>query len=522
MGRLAEWLLRVRPRSYVAGLISTTVFAWIVGITGPAMVVLILYFDLTLEQSLVCYGCCFFAALAGMLTAMTARGRLRPIERWACGDRSAPLEAWEAALLAPRLLTTRLHPVLAPAFLGTLMPYLHHVADLTVVETISVTGTNTILVLASWLLSGIWLAQYLAPMLDELAPEVTGEITLVRGWSLRFRLLATGLTMTTSAAVAASVVTLEWETRQGRYAAVLIASVVLGTYLTLIFRSGVVEPSLRPLKSLIGATRRVGRGDLTELVPVTSSDEFGDLAAAFNEMQRGLRERQSLQAAFGSYVDPALAQRLLDQGDATFEGEDVEVSVLFADVRDFTTFAETATAREAVHLLNRFFAVVVPVIREQDGHANHYLGDGVLAVFGTPNPLRDHADRAVACAIEVHRRVQEEFGKELRIGIGVNSGSVIAGTIGGGGKLEFTVIGDTVNVASRVEALTKETGDAILITEATRLALTVPGLRTKARGVFDVRGKAQKVALHSIDPFVKSRTARAPVAQAQRSAPSRP
>jgi adenylate cyclase len=467
--------------------------------------VLILYFDLTLEQSLVLYGCCFLAALAGVLAALTARSQLRPIERWACGDRSAPHDAWEAALLAPRLLTTRLHPVLAPVFLGTLMPYLHHAADLDVVETITVTGTNTILVLASWLLSGVWLAQYLAPMLDDLAPEVTGAVAPARGWSLRFRLLATGLTMTTSSAVAASVVTLEWESRQGRYTSVLIASVVLGIYLTVIFRNGVVEPSLRPLGSLIAATRRVGRGDLTELVPVTSSDEFGDLAASFNEMQRGLRERQSLQAAFGSYVDPALAQRLLDQGDATFEGEDVDVSVLFADVRGFTSFAEGATAREAVHLLNRLFAIVVPVIREQEGHANHYLGDGVLAVFGTPNPLVDHADRAVAAAIEVQRRVRAEFGEDLSIGIGVNSGSVIAGTIGGGGKLEFTVIGDTVNVASRVEALTKETGDAILITEATRVALTTAGPRMRRRGTFDVRGKAQKVALHAIDPFVRTR-----------------
>ena len=113
-------------------------------------------------------------------------------------------------------------------------------------------------------------------------------------------------------------------------------------------------------------------------------------------------------------------------------------------------------------LLNRLFDVIVPVLHEHGGHANHYLGDGLLAIFGAPSPLEHHADAAVAAAVEVQRHVRAEFGNSLRLGIGINTGSVIAGTVGGGGRHEFTVIGDTVNVAARVEQLTKETGDAIL------------------------------------------------------------
>ena len=187
-----------------------------------------------------------------------------------------------------------------------------------------------------------------------------------------------------------------------------------------------------------------------------------------------------------------------------FEGEELEVTVMFADVRSFTSYSEGVTPADAVRLLNRLFDVMVPVLHEHDGHANHYLGDGLLAVFGAPEPLERHADRAVAAAVAIQQRVRAEFGKELRLGIGINTGPVIAGTVGGGGRHEFTVIGDTVNAAARVEQLTKDTGDAILITETTRAALSLPRQRSIKRGEFEVRGKAAKVTLHAVNPFPRS------------------
>jgi adenylate cyclase len=159
---------------------------------------------------------------------------------------------------------------------------------------------------------------------------------------------------------------------------------------------------------------------------------------------------------------------------------------------------------EAVRLLNRLFDVVVPVIHEHGGHANHYLGDGLLAVFGAPQLLVDHADAAVAASIALQQQVRAALGEELSIGIGINTGPVIAGTVGGGGRHEFTVIGDTVNVAARVEELTKETGDFILVTEATRVALSMPRPRSTKRGSFDLRGKSTKVTVHAVNPFPRS------------------
>jgi adenylate cyclase len=279
---------------------------------------------------------------------------------------------------------------------------------------------------------------------------------------------------------------------------------VIGVGLTLVFGApnaitAIVLPSLRPIRDLALATERVRAGDYSERLPVVQDDDLGALAASFNRMQAGLAERQRLQAAFGTYVDPALAARLLEQGDDVFTGERRQVTVMFVDIRDFTPFAEANTAEDAVSRLNALFKIVVPAVVDAGGHVNKFLGDGALAVFGAPNDLADHADAAVNAALLICRQVAERFGGELRIGIGINSGKVIAGTIGAGGKLEFTLIGDAVNVAARVEQLTKTTGDAILLTQQCidALASKPPGLTD--RGAHVLKGKSAAVQVFSLD-----------------------
>jgi adenylate cyclase len=135
-----------------------------------------------------------------------------------------------------------------------------------------------------------------------------------------------------------------------------------------------------------------------------------------------LAERQRLQAAFGNYVDPALAARLLEQGDDVFTGERREVTVMFIDIRDFTPFAEANTAEDTVARLNALFEIVVPAVVDAGGHVNKFLGDGALAVFGAPNDLADHADAALRAAVLSYRLVDERFGAELRIGTGSPAG----------------------------------------------------------------------------------------------------
>jgi adenylate cyclase len=221
-------------------------------------------------------------------------------------------------------------------------------------------------------------------------------------------------------------------------------------------------------------------------------------------MQAGLAERQRLQAAFGTYVDPGLAARLLEPGDDIFTGERRQVTVMFVDIRDFTPFAEAKPAEEVVARLNALFEIVVPAVVDAGGHVNKFLGDGTLAVFGAPNDLTDHADAAVSAAVLIHRQVAERFEGDLRVGIGINTGVVIAGTIGGAGKLEFTLIGDTVNVAARVEQLTKTTGDAILLTGQTVDALASRPSGLTDRGSHALKGKSAAVQVFGLDPGATS------------------
>jgi class 3 adenylate cyclase len=267
-----------------------------------------------------------------------------------------------------------------------------------------------------------------------------------------------------------------------------------------IFVGTTFSPSLLPIRDLAEGTKRVAAGDYSQRLPVVQDDDLGALAASFNRMQAGLAERQRLQAAFGTYVDPILAGRLLEQGDDVFTGERREVTVVFVDVRDFTPFAEANTAEDTVARLNALFEIVVPAVVDAGGHVNKFLGDGALAVFGAPNDLADHADAAVSAAVLIHGLVAERFGGALRIGIGINTGVVIAGTIGGGGKLEFTLIGDTVNVAARVEQLTKTTGDAILLTHQTVEALASRPVELIDRGSHAVKGKSAAVQVFGLDP----------------------
>lgn len=262
--------------------------------------------------------------------------------------------------------------------------------------------------------------------------------------------------------------------------------------------TSVIRPGLAPLRDLAAATGRIEAGDFTERLPVVQDNDLGVLSASFNRMQTGLAERERLQAAFGSYVDPALARRLLAQGDDVFNGERLEVTVMFVDIRDFTPFAEANTAEDTVAHLNSVFEIVVDAVDTHGGHVNKFLGDGAMVVFGAPELHPDHAERALACASLIDATVSERFRGSTRIGIGINTGTVIAGTIGATRKREFTLIGDTVNVAARVEQLTKTTGDTTLVTQATLDALTTPPTGLTDRGTHHLKGKTAPVTVHAL------------------------
>ncbi|MDT5017437.1 MAG: adenylate cyclase, partial [Mycobacterium sp.] len=152
--------------------------------------------------------------------------------------------------------------------------------------------------------------------------------------------------------------------------AVAIAAALLLGFAVPISVGAAFSPSLRPIRDLAAATERVAAGNYSQRLPVVQDDDLGALTASFNRMQAGLAERQRLQVAFGTYVDPALAARLLEQGDDIFTGERREVTVMFVDVRDFTPFAEANSAEDTVARLNALFEIVVPAVVDAGGHVN--------------------------------------------------------------------------------------------------------------------------------------------------------
>jgi class 3 adenylate cyclase len=245
-----------------------------------------------------------------------------------------------------------------------------------------------------------------------------------------------------------------------------------------------------PIAALRQGLARVRAGDYDARVPVVTSDELGELSHDFNLLALGLGERERMREAFGTYLDRDVV-RLILSGQFPQGGVEVTVSIMFVDVRGFTGFAERSEATEVVSTLNALFEVMVPIVAKHGGHVDKFLGDGLLAVFGAPEGYLDHADRAVAAGFELARAVNRPEA-DLHVGVGINTGKVVAGSIGGAGRLNFSVIGDAVNVSARVEAATRDTGDDLLITCATRDAMTRP-CAVVSRGTIALKGKAEPV-----------------------------
>lgn len=215
---------------------------------------------------------------------------------------------------------------------------------------------------------------------------------------------------------------------------------------------------------------------------------------------REMAEREARRSRLARYFSPGVAE-VIEARDELGEGEACEISVMFADIRGFTKMSENLDAAEVVAMLNEFHGHMVEEVFAQAGTLDKYLGDGLMAYFNAPVRQPDHAIRAVKCALEMvavidrwNERKQLGGDERLEVGIGIHSGSAIVGVIGAPHRREFTAIGDTVNVASRLQGLTKEFRGSILVSEPVRvLASADPTLTFVEAGEADVRGRAEKV-----------------------------
>ncbi len=437
-------------------------------------------------------------SIDNLISIKLTRRMWRPVWAWEAGarDEASTVAAWTALATLPLEYLRRMRKY---PFVFAYLPFMAFTTwklglDWYLFFLLATVGTAVLM--ASMIVRYFAMEVAARPVLENLAPGLPADFTIeAPGLPLRWRLLAAApIINIITGLVVAGLSTHGHHARLSDLGIAWLIAVVVSFTISLELVILVVRSLGSSLADLQRATELVAAGDFTARVPVVATDETGKLAQSFNMMVEGLDERERLREAFGAYVDPSLAERVLREG-SDLEGEDVEVSIMFLDIRNFTEFAERARPHEVVSMLNDFWDLVVPALLHQGGQANKFIGDGLLAVFGAPERLPDHADRAVAAALEIVERVQQRYEGAVSVGIGVNSGHVIAGTVGGGGRVEFTVIGDAVNTAARVEAATRETGDDVLITDATRELLPGDGLELEERPPVPLKGKREQVQL---------------------------
>ncbi len=274
--------------------------------------------------------------------------------------------------------------------------------------------------------------------------------------------------------------------RSGTISIIVVSMLLLGALLVLVARD--INQST---KKLVAGLKEVEEGSFGHEVKIYSTDEFSTIGNGFNRMIAGLRERNFIKDTFGKYVAPTVMEKILHEGMNTeggqgfrLGGERRTVTVLMSDIRDFTKRTEESSAEAIVDLLNNYLERMVSIVDRYDGTVDKYIGDALMVLFGAPLAKGDDPDRAVQAAFAMRdelARLNEEMKhaspqrfSPVRIGIGIHTGEVVAGSIGSANRLEYTVIGDAVNLASRIEGLTKQFKTDILISEA-----TVKGLKGK-------------------------------------------
>lgn len=287
------------------------------------------------------------------------------------------------------------------------------------------------------------------------------------------------------------------------YRSILVAFIVLCiSFFTGFFFSGTIT---WPIKQLVSVAHRISEGDFNVHLKPKGRDEVAALSYAFNDMAKGLEERDRVKETFNKFHNKEIAEKLLS-GEVKLGGERREATIFFSDVRGFTGMSETMEPEQVVEMLNEYMTRMVSVVLKNNGIVDKYVGDAIMALWGVPLGGENDTCNAVRACIEMRQELAKlnelrisRGQPPLKIGMGVNTGQVIAGNIGSNEKMEYTVIGDSVNLASRIESMTKEYGTDCLISKSihdkvkdrfifeTCAAARVKG-KTEAIEIFQLKG----------------------------------
>ncbi len=267
----------------------------------------------------------------------------------------------------------------------------------------------------------------------------------------------------------------------------------------------------RPLKHVCATLVEIGKGDLAIKMNIRRHDEFAEVGKAINLMTIGLQQRENLKMSLARYVSNQVAEKIIATGQLPeVQGEHRKVTVLFCDVRNFTGLAENLAPEAVVALLNEAFEQMIEAIFNYQGMLDKFLGDGFMAIFGAPLDDQEQEEHAIKAALAMQHALtilaekwQIEYGIHFRVGIGINTGVAIVGNIGSQQRMEYTAIGDTVNLAARLESATKELGAPILVSETTYQG-AADKFNFKSLGAINVKGRQQAVLVYEVEAHVNT------------------
>ena len=271
--------------------------------------------------------------------------------------------------------------------------------------------------------------------------------------------------------------------------------VFIGTILAVIL---ITRAFTKPINSLLHAMSNVREGDFSTQAALITDDEIGVLTKEFNEMVQGLQERELIRDTFGKYVTKDVATVIL-KNNINLEGEVRFCTILVTDIANYTTISEELSPKETVLMLNEYFSVLVNIIQQHKGIVNKFIGDAVFAMFNVPLDDPHHAVHAIRAALEIEKiTATRTFGNkhQLTTRIGINTGEVVAGNIGSADRMEYTVIGDDVNVVARLEQLNKHYDTHILVGENT-YTLARNHFRFRELGDFQLKGKEKVIQVYT-------------------------
>ncbi len=261
-----------------------------------------------------------------------------------------------------------------------------------------------------------------------------------------------------------------------------------------------------PVSALVRRMKAVAAGDFTCKTSVLYTDELGQLKGHFNMMLDGLVERDHIKDTFGRYVSLEIAEKIMKSGRVNLAGEEIQATVLFSDIRGFTPLSETMPPTDLIRFLNEYFTHITGPITENKGVINKFMGDAVMAIFSPVFGVEDHQAAGLRAALGM-REALKRFNAQGRypevfFGVGLHSGGLVAGNVGTEARLEYTVLGDTVNVASRIESQTKTAATQILVSEAVVQGVdkaAFPGCAFMACAPVLMKGKSKPMVLYKVE-----------------------